>query len=226
MVSRRQKSFIEKTFKGRFDTPVVNIPNGYDPTKFLGVEKKKARRALGIPEDVRVIANVAWIMEKKGHIYLVDAVEKMFRDNGNSKLQFYIIGKGPLLEKMRTLVREKGLEDHMHFLGYLSLEEMLNRLSSADLFVLPSLEEGNPIVMFEALSLGIPFIGTDVGGIPEIIDSSDYGMVVPSCDSTALVKALEWGLGKDWDNEKIRRYGENYTWKKIAQQTISEYDRL
>ena len=96
-------------------------------------------------------------------------------------------------------------------------------MNVADLFVLSSFSEGNPTVMFEALGCGLPFIGTKVGGVPEIITSEDYGIIVPPGDVEALAKAIERGLKKRWNKKKIVGYAQQFTGENIAKQIIKLY---
>ena len=71
--------------------------------------------------------------------------------------------------------------------------------------------EGNPTVMFECLGCGKPFIGTKVGGIPEIIVSDDYGLLCEPANSEDLAEKILIALDKEWDEEKIRNYAKQFT---------------
>ncbi len=99
-------------------------------------------------------------------------------------------------------------------------------LCASDLFVLPSLDEGNPIVMFEALGLGLPFIGTDVGGIKEIIKTNDYGYVIKPKNSIMLSEYIDKSLTKQWDKKKIIDYSKNFTWNKIGLKIEKIYKKV
>jgi glycosyltransferase involved in cell wall biosynthesis len=80
--------------------------------------------------------------------------------------------------------------------------------------------------MFEALGLGLPFIGTNVGGIPEIIVSDDYGFLIESKNSKLLAEKILVALDKRWDREKIQKYSSKFTWESIALKTLSIYDEM
>lgn len=97
-------------------------------------------------------------------------------------------------------------------------------MNAADLFVLPSLNEGNPTVMFEALGCGKPFIGTKVGGVPEVITSNEYGLLVEPADPGGLAEKLFIALDRDWDNEKIALYAQQYSWANIADRIVQIYN--
>jgi glycosyltransferase involved in cell wall biosynthesis len=83
-------------------------------------------------------------------------------------------------------------------------------MDACDVFVLPSLNEGSPIVMFESLGFGKPFVGTKVGGIPEIITSEDYGLLCEPANQKELAEKILAALDKEWDDEKIRKYAEQF----------------
>jgi len=76
-------------------------------------------------------------------------------------------------------------------------------INAADIFVLPSLGEGNPTIMFECLGCGKPFVGTTVGGVPEVITSDDYGLLVEPADPKDLARKILMALGREWDREAI-----------------------
>jgi glycosyltransferase involved in cell wall biosynthesis len=99
-------------------------------------------------------------------------------------------------------------------------------MNTADLFVLPSLTDGNPTVMFECLGCGIPFIGTRVGGVPEVINSDDYGLLVDPGNSNDLAEKILIGLEREWDRNKILEYADQYSSEKISKQIISIYNSI
>jgi len=99
-------------------------------------------------------------------------------------------------------------------------------MNSCDLFVLPSLNEGNPTVMFECLGCGKPFIGTKVGGIPEIIVSDDYGLLAEPTNSERLAETILLALDKNWDTTKIKAYSAQFTWAEIGKNIVDIYKTL
>ena len=79
--------------------------------------------------------------------------------------------------------------------------------------------------MFEALACGLPFIGTNVGGIPEII-TKDCGYVVESKDVKALVESITKGLGKKWNKEEIINYAKQFEWNNVCKKILGVYKSL
>jgi len=82
-------------------------------------------------------------------------------------------------------------------------------------------------VMFEALGCGLPFIGTNVGGVSEIITSEEYGLLYNDPeDYHILTELINRGLNKKWNNEKITNYSKEFTWKKISKRIINIYNDI
>lgn len=88
------------------------------------------------------------------------------------------------------------------------------------------LNEGNPTVLFECMGCGKPFVGTKVGGIPEIVTSDNYGLLVEPGDSQTLVGKIAVALDKDWDEGKIINYAKQYQWDNIAEQIQEVYNKI
>jgi len=203
-------------------TPVFCIPNGFDEEKFRVISKNIAREPLNLPKNKKIILNVAGMYSPiKGHEFLIKAFSKVLQKQENALL--VLVGDGKLRPKIENLISRLNLNDYVILAGARPHDEIPLWMNSADLFVLPSLSEGNPTVMFEALGVGLPFVGTAVGGVPEIITSEDYGLLCPPKDPKCLAEKILIALEKDWDREKIRRYAEQFTWENIAKQIITIY---
>ena len=99
-------------------------------------------------------------------------------------------------------------------------------LNACDLFVLPSLSEGNPTVMFEAFGCGKPFVGTRVGGVPEVITSNEYGLLVDPANPDDLAEKILMALDREWNREAILACSERYTWENITKEIVSVYDQV
>jgi glycosyltransferase involved in cell wall biosynthesis len=163
-------------------------------------------------------------VEIKGHKYLIEAMAEVVKHRKDVKC--YIIGGGALEKKLKKQIASAGLEDFVTLIGAKPHSEIPIWMGACDLFVLSSLNEGNPTVMFECLGCGKPFVGTKVGGVPEIITSDDYGILVEPGDSNDLAEKIEIALNKDWDIGKIKEYGNNFTWENIASQIVEVYDSV
>jgi len=200
---------------------IALIPNGFDEELFKPMPRHKARAKLGLPFDKKIVLTVGNLLPIKGHEYLIKAAKDVVAKRRD--LLFVLVGSGPLRKKLEKLVKSFGIQDFFYFAGGRPHEEIPLWMNAADLFVLPSLSEGNPTVMFEALSVGLPFVGTAVGGIPEIITSEKCGLLCPPKDSKCLAEKILIALEKEWDREKIRRYAEQFTWENIVKKFFSIY---
>jgi len=203
---------------------VTAIPNGYDPTIFRYTSKLAAREKLNLPHDKKIVLTVGHLEEHKGQKYLVHAAQRIAQYRTDVK--FYIIGSGSLNKILKNLIRDSNLDDTVILVGGdKSQEEIQLWMNASDVFVLPSLKEGNPTVMFEALGVGLPFIGTNVGGIPDIIISSDYGFLCEPSNYQELEKTIILSLEKNWNNEQIKTYAKQFQWDFIADQVSNLYSR-
>jgi glycosyltransferase involved in cell wall biosynthesis len=142
-------------------------------------------------ESIRgiVFGYAARLEEGKGPRVLVRALSRLHRKQLLAIVR--IAGLGPLLLEVKALTRQLGLDEACEFVGHYS--EPLGRttfMQSLDVFILPSLAEGTPNSVIEAMSHGLPIIASDVGGIPELL-SDDSGILVPPGDDEALAQAME-----------------------------------
>ncbi len=224
-IIRVRRGDIEEFKRAGVETPVFYIPNGFDGDKFVPINKKEARMRLDLPLDKKIVLNVAnMYSEVKGHKYLITAFKKVSEKRDDVLL--ILVGDGKLRGKLESLAGRLLLKERVIFAGAKPHNEIPLWMNAADLFVLPSLSEGNPTVMFEALGVGLPFVGTAVGGVPEVITSEEYGLLCPPKDPECLAEKILIALGRKWDREKIRKYAEQFTWGKIAKRTLSVYNEV
>jgi glycosyltransferase involved in cell wall biosynthesis len=95
-------------------------------------------------------------------------------------------------------------------------------MNLADVFCLPSITEGWPNVVVEALACGSPTVASNVGGVPEIITNPEYGIIVPPCNSERLAEGLEKAIRKPWNKNTIRNAVKNRTWENVAMELLEE----
>lgn len=164
------------------------------------------------------------LVEIKGHKYLIEAMKKVVKRRKD--VLCIIVGSGKLKNKLKSQIETLGLKNHVKLVGGKLHQEIPIWMNACDVFVLPSLAEGNPTVMFEALGCGKPFVGTKVGGVPEIIASEDYGISVEFKNPKELAEKILIGVDTEWDYEKIRKYAEQFTWEYIAKEILKTYKTL
>ena len=151
-------------------------------------------------------------IDVKGHKYLVDAAHNVLKQIED--VEFIVLGNSD----------EESSE--ISFFGQKPHNEIPLWMNACDIFVLPSLNEGNPTVMFEALACGKPFVGTTVGGIPEIITNGKLGLLVPPADSRALAKAIVEALETEWDEEYIANYAKQFSSENVAKKVMKIYSGI
>ena len=130
------------------------IPNGFNKSLYFPMDKEMCRTKLNLPLDKKIIFNISNLIESKGHTYLLSAIAEIIPTSGN--LLCYIAGRGYYRDALNTQLLELQLQDNIKFLGWIPDEQIPIWMNACDIFVLPSLAEGNPTVMFEALGCGKP----------------------------------------------------------------------
>ncbi len=202
----------------------VHILNGYNPDRIRIIPRSTSRKYLDLPINSKILFNLAGLFPYKGHKYLIDAMSLVIKEQDD--VVCFIGGSGPLKRKLETQIKILKLENHVKLLGFVPDDEVAYWMNAADLFVLPSLSEGNPTVMFEALGVGLPFIGTAVGGIPEVITLEDYGFLCEPANPKELAEKILRALDKKWDREKIREYAKQFTWENITKKILKVYNMV
>jgi glycosyltransferase involved in cell wall biosynthesis len=222
-VSESNRKILVDKLKIR-DEKVTVIPNGFNSQKFNIIPQKKAREKIKLSENKKIILNIANQYPIKGQEYLLKAMKIVVEKRQD--VICFIIGGGVLTEELERLISKLNLKNYIKILGLKPHKEIPLWMNSADLFVLPSLNEGNPTVMFEALGVGLPFIGTNVGGIPDIITSEHYGLLVEPANPKDLAEKILIALEKKWDKTYITNYAKKFSWEYIAQQTLEIYQTI
>jgi glycosyltransferase involved in cell wall biosynthesis len=199
------------------------IHNPTDVSRYHPVAKDEARRSLGLPKGVSTLLFVGNLITRKGVYWLLEAVEIL-----REKLQpmrVIICGNGPERERIEDFVAKNGLQDIVWLEGKKDPHELSSYYSAADLFVMPSFSESFGLVYIEAMLWGIPIIAANTTAIPEVISSEDYGILVSPADPKALAGAIERGLGKKWNREKIIEYARSFSWEKRIKEFEEVYER-
>lgn len=146
----------------------------------------EARRALGIAPEDFVALQVARLDRIKDHATSLRAMARLRRELPQAKL--LLTGDGPEREALARLTNELQLQDTVAFLGM--RRDVPNLLAAADVFLLSSVSEGIPVTVIEAMAAGVPVVSTDVGGVPEVIQHGDTGLLCSAGDAAALAAHL------------------------------------
>ncbi len=144
-----------------------------------------------VPDNQRIVC-VGRLCVEKGQDLLVLAVAELAKRGVFAELE--LVGDGPLRARIEALVLQHGLQDRVVLSGWASSATVFDKLRGARLMALPSVSEGLPVVIMEALALGRPVVTTYIAGIPELVRDGKEGFLLPAGDLNALVAALERGL--------------------------------
>jgi teichuronic acid biosynthesis glycosyltransferase TuaC len=195
------------------------IPNGIDVQRFGPVDRREARRSLGIPITGTVIVSVGSLVPAKRHELLIEAIVQL--SSQIPDLRAYIVGDGSLRSELEALRRRTHGEERVFLVGEKPNIELSRWFSAADVSCLLSAREGWPNVVMESLACGTPVIATRVGGIPEIIVSSELGILVAE-DLGSITEGIASALRRQWDRGALVRYAQSRTWKVVATE-VQEY---
>jgi glycosyltransferase involved in cell wall biosynthesis len=166
---------------------IIIIENGVDVARFKVDPAPGLRDRLGLAADTLVVGGVGRLSLEKGFHHLVESIA-LVRRHGVS-VDLVLAGDGPERSRLERDVRTLGLEGHAHFLGM--QRDPRPVYAALDMFALPSLEEGSPNALLEAMACGRAVVAARVGGVPEIVEHERSGLLVEPGSPAALAAALE-----------------------------------
>jgi glycosyltransferase involved in cell wall biosynthesis len=200
------------------------IPNGVDVTEFRPGDRAALRARLGLPENAPVFVHLGYFLPVKGHAVLVKAFARLVEKRPDAVL--VLAGDGPLFPDVQLQAAAAGLGERVRFLGSVDHKLTVPWLQACDALVLPSFNEGTPLVTLEALACGKPVVGTAVGGTCEVVSDERYGILVPPGDDEALARAMDEALRRAWDLPTLRARATEYSWPRIVDQICNVYAEI
>ena len=195
---------------------IYTIPNGVDSEFFRPSPLK----------DPNLITWVGRLVPEKGLVYLLRAMRDIVKEFPDVKL--VVIGGGPLENKLINLMDKLDLGGNVRFVGSVGRAEVAEFLSRSSVFVFPSLREGLPLSVLEAMACGVPVVGSDIPGVNSLVKHGYNGLLVPPKDSRLLAKAvltllrddeLRWVMGIN----ARRIIVDEYSWDKVIQKLEGVY---
>lgn len=203
------------------------VYNGVDLSAFSSqFDRQDVRQEIGVLQGP-VLVTIARLTEQKGHRYLVQALPCLLETW--PQLCCLFVGEGELRDVLHRMAIDLGVERACRFVGV--REDIVDILAAADVVVLPSLAEGFPFVLLEALAMGCPVVASRVNGVPELIEDHKTGLLVPSRDSQALTKAILEVLGNPNAARKMGAEGravvqERFTVDQMVANTTAIFDAV
>jgi glycosyltransferase involved in cell wall biosynthesis len=211
------------------------IPFGVNPEKSRPLSAQTTHhvcRKFSIPSEHPIILFVGRLVERKGVQVLVDALPRVLARYPGVHL--VIVGRGPMRDALEARVKQLAVEAHVTFAGFVTEEELNALYRVAAVFVLPAIQdprgdtEGLGVVLLEAMLNGVAVVASQVGGITDIINSSDVGLLVEPGDprqlSEAILCLLDDPLLRQIVSEKgQRRVHADFSWERLCEQTVRTY---
>ena len=171
--------------KSRKIKPTV-INNGIPLLDFSIHEELINNEIISFCDQSFTIGAIGRLSKEKGFSHLIEAFNQIIKNGVEAKL--IIIGEGKERNSLEALVEKYGLNGRVHMPGY--LEYAKNYMQCFDIFAMPSLTEGLPITLLEAMQAKVPIVATEVGGIPDVLHDGKAGLLVPPCNPEALAEAV------------------------------------
>lgn len=207
------------------DVKIDIIPDGFDSDSFEPIQRNPK------PDVVRCLA-IGRLIPRKGFQFLIRALPQII-DKVNSQFEIEIIGDGPYEDTLVELAEELGVNTHINFAGSVKYPDLPQKYREADIFILPSLAEGMPLVVLEAMGTGLPIIASRVEGIDELVEDDLNGALFDPGDvdrlAECIIRLINEGearieMGKASVN-KLKQ-NERYNWKNIADAYLSLYEKI
>ena len=224
--TEKARSFCSDTL-GISEERVAVIPNGIEMPEQTPTGSANRKSEFGIDPGRFVIGAVGRLTVEKGHKYLLEAVQRVKKMHSNILL--LVVGDGKLRKHLENYAVRLGIGDEVLFAGY--RHDVKTIYQMLDLFILPSLIEGMPNVVLEAMSYGLPIVATRVGGVPELIDDGVSGRIVPPKNSDALSEAIQVlinqpEMAQEMGNHARKRAADRFSKSKMVQSYHALYQRL
>jgi len=207
------------------------INNGINIDKYSDYSEtfnaKNLREELGLSPKTKLIGTLGRLTRQKAHQTLIEAAHILLKYR--SDIEFLVGGEGPRFRFLTDLCSTYGISDKFHFIGFRS--DAINILRLLDVFVLCSIDEGLPIVLLEAMSIGAPVITTDVGDIPVVVQNNVNGIMIKIGDPKLLAESINRLLDDDAFCKKIasnakETVNSTFSISKMSSEYIKVYNAL
>jgi glycosyltransferase involved in cell wall biosynthesis len=210
------------------DDRIRVVRNAIDPSDYrLDVNAGEFRRSVSVADDELLVGVIGRLSPEKGHKVFIRAFRQLA--NQVPKVRAVIVGEGPELETLKTAIREADLEKQIHLAGYIFDTSPI--YAALDLVVIPSLSEGLPNVLLEAMLFGKAVVTTAVGGVPEVLQDNSCGVMVPPGNSAELAQAMIKLAGNPEYRKQLGQNGqrvihEGFSPSSRARQIVALYQEL
>ena len=220
-----QSKFLENGIResGIRDNKFHIIPMGAKKGRFMLRNKDRVRQKLKLPSNKKIILFTGHLDPRKGVTYLLKAMNQVLKKRED--VMCYLIGTGKLEKECKEIIQNFKIGSKVKLLGAKSNEEVALYMSACDMFVLPSLMEGLPVVLCEALLSGKPVVATAVAGTPELV-TKDVGYLVKPKNEEDLREKIILALNKKWNQKKILTRGAEFSTSSSVKKLVKLYNNL
>lgn len=195
------------------------IHNGVQVDKYIMDENpEKSRILLNFPIQKKLVVVVGRLHEQKGHSYLIHAARKII--DTLPACHFVFVGDGELRDSLQKEIGQLGLNDYFTFSGFRT--DIPRILNAIDLFVLPSLDEGLPLVLLEAMAAGKPVIATNVGGVAELVQNNQTGIIIQPGRVDEIASAIINLLKSDKQMKMFGNQAHEYVLQNFSQEMMQK----
>lgn len=186
---------------------------GIEDIYFKNINKSLARKKLGLKGNKKYVLYLGRIKSTKG-------IDELLRAMPSIDAELNLVGEGPDYEKNKKYILKNKIKN-INFIGSKYGNEKILYLAASDCLILPSYTEGAPVVLMEAIAQNLPVVATNVGGIPEMIETNREGIIIKPKSISEIINSLKKILS--WKKKDIRKYAEKYKWKNIIENTLKDY---
>ena len=176
---------------------VVYVPGaGVDTNKFVASAdgRERIRKELGIDDETTVLLSVGELIPRKNHVEVLEALKQMKDAGKDYKIKYLIAGRGKIAKELQDKINELGLQEQVQMLGFRS--DVADVFAASDIYVFPSHQEGLPVALMEAMSVGMPVVCSRIRGNVDLIEEGVGGYLFDSKDASTLVTALDRMMAK------------------------------
>lgn len=201
---------------------IITIYNFIDEDTYYPVETGSLRKDLHIEPEEKVIIHISNFRSVKRIPDLIRAFEKIVKE---IPAKLLLVGEGPEMPRIRRLVDTLGVTEQVVFTG--KRRDLPELLSISDLMIMPSEKEAFGLVLLEGFACGVPAVGTTAGGIPEVIEDSVNGSLVPIGDPNSIAEKALHILKNPLVQQEMRKNAlETVTGKFASDSIVNQYERL
>ena len=178
------------------------------------------REELGLSDNDFIVISVGELNKNKNQKVIIEAIAKL----NNPQIHYVLCGKGDQLDNLQNLVKEKKLEDNVHFLGY--RKDVVDIVSQADLFAMPSKREGLPVASLEAMYCGLPLVNSNIRGLEDVTENGKSGFTCNPDDINGFAEGINYLINDKLLREQMQQRNKKAVIPFCIENTKSEVKRI